>query len=148
MTREPFDWAPALSDDRAQALAHGAQVTLDEANEIAEKAPNDATARALVGIGFALLAVRESIAAAGGDAHGALTSISDAAWELNDARAARNPWRRRAERIRRRVTPTTAAGNEGQAVINEGQDDAGNGAIPAPRARLYSVPNPPKGVPS
>ncbi|KAB2379296.1 hypothetical protein [Actinomadura montaniterrae] len=86
-----FDWQAALSDDQAHVFAHGAECALaDAARDMDAMSPND---HALVGIGFALLAVRSQLAQTGGDVADQLSSIADDVRDLADAVVAvRRPW--------------------------------------------------------
>lgn len=103
MTYETYDWQAALSEDLAHAMAHGAECALtDAAGNPDGMSPGD---HALVGIGFALLAVRAQVAQTGGDIADQLSAMADDVRDLTDAVvAARRPWwRRLADRLSGRV---------------------------------------------
>ncbi|MGC4959755.1 hypothetical protein ACLQ2P_41715 [Actinomadura citrea] len=103
MSTDYYDWQSALSDDVAQVFAHGAECALaDAAANVKEMTPAE---HALVGIGFALLAVRSQLAQTGGDVADQLTQMADDVRDLTDTVVAvRRPWwRRLADRLTRRA---------------------------------------------
>ncbi|MGP4030210.1 hypothetical protein [Actinomadura sp. 3N407] len=130
MTHETYDWQAALSDDLAHAMAHGAECALtDAASNPDGMSPGD---HALVGIGFALLAVRAQVAQTGGDVADQLSAMADDVRDLTDAvvsdsaAAARRPWwRRLADRLSDRVhRPGEVAVAVEACPDGEGLDDA------------------------
>ncbi|WP_242903701.1 hypothetical protein [Actinomadura terrae] len=123
---EFFDWQAALSDDLAHALAHGAECALtDAASDVGAMSPDE---HALVGIGFAVLAVRAQLAQTGSEVADQLSAMADDMRELTDTiTAVRRPWWRRLTsvfRSRRRLAArqSKAGGNEGQAAAPGGAE--------------------------
>ncbi|WP_242884085.1 hypothetical protein [Actinomadura litoris] len=122
--REIFDWRAALSDDLAHALAHGAECALtDAAREVDAMSPGE---HALVGIGFAVLAVRAQMAQTGGDVADQLSAMADDMRDLTDALVAvRRPWwRRLVDRMRRlRTAPSPSEAGPVEDVTGVGEAD-------------------------
>ncbi|MUN38727.1 hypothetical protein [Actinomadura litoris] len=134
---EFFDWQAALSDDLAHALAHGAECALtDAASNVEAMSPGE---HALVGIGFAVLAVRAQLAQTSSDVADQLSAMADDMRELTETiTAVRRPWWRRLTsrfrpRIRLSAPRSEVSGNEGQAAA-PGSVEAGTAA-----PRLASV---------
>lgn len=118
-TDEVYDWAAAL-DEPAFHYAHEAEKALSDAAARAPRAGGEPTTLALVGIGLALLSLRETIQSLGIDAGNALATIADGQAAAGDDHQ--------------------AAEDEGQALADDDRQAAEDDQAAAPAARrLWAV---------